>query len=91
MHYPFWYVPGLTSPMWIAVVAVLHIYTAMYAVGGSIILVAQTRLAYTAQDRAYLEYLRNHAWFFRADYPRLWLDCSGSGSGGRSACFPACD
>lgn len=64
MHYPFWYVPGLTSPMWIAIVAVLHIYTAMYAVGGSIILVAQTRLAYQSENSQYLEYLRNHAWFF---------------------------
>lgn len=64
MHYPFWYVPALTSPMWIAIVAVLHIYTAMYAVGGSILLTAQVRLAYQSNDKKYLEYLRNHAWFF---------------------------
>jgi len=32
MHYPFWYVPEQTSPMWIAVVAGLHIYTAVYVV-----------------------------------------------------------
>lgn len=64
MHYPFWYVPGLTSPMWIAVVAVLHIYTAMYAVGGSILLAYQTGLAYRRGDSGYLDYLRNHTWFF---------------------------
>lgn len=64
MHYPFWYVPALTSPMWIAIVAVLHIYTAMYAVGGSILLALQTRLAYRTDDKDYLEYLRNHTWFF---------------------------
>jgi len=64
MHYPFWYVPGLTSPMWIAVVAVLHVYTAMYAVGGSILLTWQTRNAYRTRDKGYLEYLRGHAWFF---------------------------
>lgn len=64
VHYPFWYVPGLTAPMWIAVVAVLHVYVAMYAVGGSILLAAQTRLAYRLQDRSYLSYLRSHTWFF---------------------------
>lgn len=64
MHYPFWYVPGLTSPMWIAVVAVLHVYMAMYAVGGSILLALQVGLAYKLGDRSYLDYLRNHAWFF---------------------------
>lgn len=64
MHYPFWYVPGLTSPMWIAVVAVIHVFLAMYAVGGSILLAYQTRLAYKLQDTEYLRYLRDHAWFF---------------------------
>jgi cytochrome bd-type quinol oxidase subunit 1 len=64
MHYPFWYVPGLTSPMWIAIVAVLHVYIAMYAVGGSILLAFQTQLAYRERDMLYLEYLRQHAWFF---------------------------
>lgn len=50
--------------MWIAVVAVLHVYTAMYAVGGSILLAWQTRLAYRTGDEAYLNYLRGHTWFF---------------------------
>lgn len=64
MHYPFWYVPGLTSPMWIAIVAVLHVYVAMYAVGGSILLAIQSRLAYRTNDASYLEYLHSHTWFF---------------------------
>ena len=64
VHYPFWYVPIITSPMWIAVVAVLHVYSAMYAVGGSILLAIQTHLAYNSEDSEYLNYLRNHTWFF---------------------------
>lgn len=64
MHYPFWYVPGLTSPMWIAIVAVLHMYVSMYAVGGSILLLMQTRLAYRLRDKEYLGYLHDHTWFF---------------------------
>lgn len=50
--------------MWIAVVAVLHIYTAMYAVGGSILIAAQTTLAYRNNDVELLDYLRGHTWFF---------------------------
>jgi cytochrome bd-type quinol oxidase subunit 1 len=64
MHYPFWYVPGLTAPMWIAIVAVLHVYVAMYAVGGSILLALQTGIAYRTGNREYLSYLRDHTWFF---------------------------
>jgi cytochrome bd-type quinol oxidase subunit 1 len=50
--------------MWIAVVAVLHVYTAMYAVGGSILIAAQTTLAHRTGDGDLLEYLRGHTWFF---------------------------
>lgn len=64
MHYPFWYVPGLTSPMWIAVVAVIHVYISMYAVGGSVLLAAQTSLAHRTSNKPYLAYLRRHTWFF---------------------------
>ncbi|MFQ5595878.1 MAG: hypothetical protein ACE5HA_17170 [Anaerolineae bacterium] len=36
MHYPFWYVPSLTSPMLIALVAVFHVFASQYAdAGGS--------------------------------------------------------
>ncbi|HEX9780506.1 MAG TPA: cytochrome ubiquinol oxidase subunit I [bacterium] len=64
MHYPFWYVPGLTAPMLIAAVAVLHIYVALYAVGGGLFLAVETRHAYRTGNAAYLAYLRRHAWFF---------------------------
>lgn len=64
MHYPWWYVPALTSPMLIALVAVLHIYVAMYAVGGGILLAAETARARRDGDGVMLEYLKRHAWFF---------------------------
>ena len=64
MHYPFWFVPGLTSPMLIAVIAVLHIYVSLYAVGGGIFLARETTFAYRTNNREYLTYLRGHAWFF---------------------------
>ncbi len=64
MHYPFWFVPGLTAPMLIAVIAVLHVFVSLYAVGGGIFLARDTAFAYRTGNREYLAYLRGHAWFF---------------------------
>lgn len=64
MHYPWWYVPFLTAPMLIAAVAVVHVFVAMYAVGGGLFLAVETRYAYRTSNRRYLEYLKSHAWFF---------------------------
>jgi cytochrome bd-type quinol oxidase subunit 1 len=64
MHYPFWYVPFLTSPMLIAVVAVFHIFVALYAVGGGLFLAIETSFAYRRNNRQYLDYLKSHAYFF---------------------------
>lgn len=64
MHYPWWYVPGLTAPMLIAFIATIHIFSAQYAVGGGIMLAAATSRAHREQDGPMLDYLRRHAWFF---------------------------
>jgi len=64
MHYPWWYVPFLTAPMLIAIVAVVHVLVAHYAVGGGLFLALETQYAYRTKNKAYLEYLRGHAWFF---------------------------
>ncbi len=64
MHFPWWYVPFLTSPMLIAIVAVLHVLVAHYAVGGGLFLAMETQHAYRTKNRAYLAYLHEHAWFF---------------------------
>lgn len=64
MHYPWWYVPFLTSPMLIAIIAVLHVYVSMYAVGGGLFLAAETQFAHREGRRDYLAYLKDHARFF---------------------------
>jgi cytochrome d ubiquinol oxidase subunit I len=64
MHYPWWYVPFLTSPMLIAAIATIHIFVAMYAVGGGMFLAVEAHYAHRTQNRPYLAYLRDHAWFF---------------------------
>ncbi len=67
MHYPWWYVGGLTAPMLIALIATVHVFVAMYAVGGGIILAAETSRAYKENQRDVLDYLRSHLKFF------IWL------------------
>lgn len=64
MHYPWWHVPFLTAPLLIAAVAVLHVLVAHYAVGGGLFLAVEARFAYRTGHRAYLGYLKQHAWFF---------------------------
>jgi len=64
MHYPWWYVPHLTAPMLIALVAVVHVLVSHYAVGGGIFLAVETRFAYCKHNQHYLAYLRRHAQFF---------------------------
>lgn len=64
MDYPWWHVPGLTSPMLIAAIAIAHVLVAHYAVGGGLFLAVETAFAYRSGDQAYLDYLRRHAKFF---------------------------
>lgn len=64
MHYPVWYVPFLTSPMLIALIAILHVLVSHYAVGGGLFLAVETRHAYRTNTREYLAYLKDHSWFF---------------------------
>ena len=64
MHYPWWYVPGLTAPMLIAAISVVHVLISHYAVGGGFFLAIETAHAHRHNDRAYLDYLKGHATFF---------------------------
>ena len=64
MHYPWWYVPYLTAPMLIGIVAVVHVLVSHYAVGGGLFLAMETGHAYRTKDREYLAYLQRHARFF---------------------------
>lgn len=50
--------------MLIAIIAILHVLVSHYAVGGGLFLAVETRYAYRTNNREYLAYLRDHAWFF---------------------------
>ncbi len=64
MHYPWWHVPLLTSPMLIAAISVVHVLVSHYAVGGGLFLAVETAHAYHHRDHEYLAYLKRHAGFF---------------------------
>ena len=64
MHFPRWYVSNLTCPMLIALVATIHVFVSMYAVGGGIYLASETSYAYKCNNNSLLEYLRSHSLFF---------------------------
>lgn len=64
MHFPWWYVPHLTAPMLIALIATVHVLVAHYAVGGGFFLAVETAHAYRTGNRPYLAYLKRHARFF---------------------------
>lgn len=64
MHYPWWHVPYLTSPMLIAVISVVHVLVSHYAVGGGLFLAVEVGHAYRTGDCDYLDYLKRHAGFF---------------------------
>jgi len=50
--------------MLIAIIAVLHVLVAHYAVGGGLFFAVETSYAYKTGNREYLAYLRRHAPFF---------------------------
>ncbi|MGI5831805.1 MAG: cytochrome ubiquinol oxidase subunit I [Thermoguttaceae bacterium] len=64
MSYPWWYVPALTSPMVIAIVAVVHVLVSQYAVGGGILLALENSYALKTGDSEYRKYWKSHAKFF---------------------------
>src|SRR5574341_383130 len=61
MEFPFWYVPFLTSPMLIPLVAVPHVIVAQFAVGAGILLADLVRRAHRDRDSEALSYLRGLA------------------------------
>jgi cytochrome bd-type quinol oxidase subunit 1 len=64
MEYLRWYVPFLTAPMLIPLVAIPHVIVAQLAVGGGFLLADLTRRAYRTSDPGLLAYLRRFARFF---------------------------
>jgi mono/diheme cytochrome c family protein len=62
MNYPVWDVPS--SGLFIALIAVLHVFISHFAVGGGLFLVVTERRARRQGDDALLAYVRRHSRFF---------------------------
>lgn len=64
MNYPLWEVPYLTGGGLIAIVAILHVVIAHFAVGGGLFLVLTERMALQENHPDILQYVRRHTQFF---------------------------
>lgn len=64
MEYPVWYIPGLNKGLVIALISVLHVFIAQFAVGGGLYLVWTERKAHRDKNRELLAWLEGHTRFF---------------------------
>ena len=64
MNYPVWELHFAGGGFLIALMAVVHVYVAHFAVGGGLFLVLMEMKGYREDSRAILEYTRRHSKFF---------------------------
>lgn len=63
MNYPIWELPFIGGGLLIAAVAVVHVFIAHFAVGGSLFLVLTEMKGYREGDRRIVDYVRFHTKF----------------------------
>jgi cytochrome bd-type quinol oxidase subunit 1 len=64
MNFPIWEIPFFGGSGLIALIAVVHVFIAHFAVGGGIWLALTEAKAYRESDKALLGYVRSHSKFF---------------------------
>ncbi len=64
MNYPALEVPYLGGGLLIAIISIVHVYVAHFAVGGALFLVLTEAKAYREKDQGMLEYVKGHSRFF---------------------------
>lgn len=64
MNYPVWELTTYGGGFLIALVAVVHVLVAHFAVGGGLFLVTMEKKAYREENPALLEYVKKHSKFF---------------------------
>ncbi|MGE4556235.1 MAG: cytochrome ubiquinol oxidase subunit I [Desulfovibrionaceae bacterium] len=64
MEYPVWHLYSFGGGFLVALIAVVHVYVAHFAVGGGLFLVLTEHLAYRRGSSAILDYVKRHAKFF---------------------------
>ncbi|NJB68597.1 mono/diheme cytochrome c family protein/MFS family permease [Desulfobaculum xiamenense] len=64
MEYPVWQIPYFGGGILVAVIAVVHVFVAHFAVGGGLFLVLTEMLGHRRASRGILDYVRGHTLFF---------------------------
>jgi cytochrome bd-type quinol oxidase subunit 1 len=64
MNYPVWELTTFGGGFWIALVAVVHVYVAHFAVGGGLFLIFCEMKGYRENSQPILDYTRKHTKFF---------------------------
>lgn len=64
MNYPVWELYTLGGGFWIAIIAILHVFVAHFAIGGGLFLVLTEKKAYRENSPQILEYTKKHTKFF---------------------------
>ena len=64
LHYPVWELDVLGGGFWIALMAVVHVYIAHFAIGGGLFIVLTETKGHRENSPAILDYARMHAGFF---------------------------
>lgn len=64
MNFPIWEHAGLNGGMFIAIIAIIHVFVAQFAVGGGFFLVLAERRALRCQSTELLEWVKGHSKFF---------------------------
>ncbi len=64
MEYPIWLLSATGGGFWVAVISILHVYVAQFAVGGGLFLVLTEHAAHRRKSDELLEYVKKHSKFF---------------------------
>jgi len=64
MNYPVWDIPYLGHGMLMAIVAIVHVYVAHFAIGGGLFLVLTEALGHREKNSGILDYVKRHSHFF---------------------------
>ncbi len=64
MDYPVWWIPSLSAALPVAIIALVHVFVAHFAVGGGLFVVMAERVGLKSGSPAILGYVKRHSLFF---------------------------
>ncbi|MFH1351550.1 MAG: cytochrome ubiquinol oxidase subunit I [Pseudomonadota bacterium] len=64
MNYPIWHIPSVGGGLLIAIISILHVYVAHFAIGGGLFLVITEMKGYRENSQDIIDYTKRHAKFF---------------------------